>query len=109
MQSREEFLAAITRKPVPFTSGGRSFFLLPAGADDMLAAQAWARESGKDKSEYYKFLFVRAVCDANGERLLTDEDTSLVGGFFGSVVDGAMKKILSSSGMGSEEPEEKKE
>ena len=105
--TREELISALTAKPVPFTSGGRSCFLRPLLSIDMLAAQAWAK-ARDDKSGNSKFLFVRSLCDEQGNRLLTDDDVDLVDNFIGGYVDAVMRRVFEISGMGGADADEKK-
>lgn len=101
MDLRQSLLSAFAVKPVPFKFGGQEMHLKPLVTSDMLAARAWAKVNGAENS--FRFLFVRSVCDADGNRVFTDEDTAIVDTLVGGLIDAAISRIYDISGMGSTE------
>lgn len=99
--TRDEALAALKAKPEPFEREGFACTVHPLLAGDMLAAQAWAKEHGKDSA--YQFLFVRSVRNGDGSRLFSDEDAPLVETFPGGVVNDVLNLIYRLSGIGGDE------
>lgn len=98
MDLRQTLLCAFAVKPVPFKFNGQEMHLKPLATSDMLAARAWAKANGSANS--FQLLFVRSVCDADGQRAFTDDDTAVVDSLVGGLVDAAISRIYEISCMG---------
>jgi len=89
--TREEALAALTARPVPFKEEGLDVCLRPLRAGEVQEAKEF------DKTHpggFYQFLFVRSVCDADGTRLFADADAAMVADFPAAAVEAVTGRVL---------------
>jgi hypothetical protein len=97
MSLRDTLLSAFSTAPVAFTTGGQSMFLRPLTTADILDAKSWSKESNKNG---YLLMFVRSVCDDQGERQFKDDETGIIETLAGGFVDAVVTRIFELSGLG---------
>lgn len=89
--NRDSLLAGLQCALVPFEAPGLSCFLRPLDVADNLAVIAHQEKHGKQSA--YQMIFARAVRDKEGERLLSDDDATLVANFKSTLVGAVIERI----------------
>lgn len=93
MTTKADLIAAFRTAPVPFEVGGQSFHVRPLLVGDMMAVHAYQKSRADGGTA--PMVFVRAVCDAGGNRVFDDTDTDMVEHTFcGGVVDAVLNKVF---------------
>lgn len=93
-----EFFAALTCEPSPAVDVHGNpipelagLYFKPLDVDDSLAVHAYIETHGKDHA--YRIMFVRALVNRDGSRVLSDEAASRLGSVLAHVVGKAIPRI----------------
>jgi hypothetical protein len=96
--TKDQFLTAVRREPVPYEGNGVSCHLRHVTAGEWAEWEAFKAGHGGDS--FAKWLFLRCVCDEGGERLFTDADLAAVDAMPLGVVNDVCGRVQELNGIG---------